>query len=31
MDFTNLSAYLDTLASVGVPGCDLAVWRATRR
>ena len=27
MDFTNLSAYLDTLASVGVPGCDLAVWR----
>ncbi len=27
MDFTNLSAYLDTLSSVGVPGCDLAVYR----
>ena len=27
MDFTKLSAYLDRLSSVGVPGCDLAVWR----
>ena len=27
MNFSKLTAYLDTLSSVGVPGCDLAVWR----
>lgn len=27
MDFSKLESYLDTLASVGVPGCDLAVYR----
>ncbi len=27
MDFSRLTAYLDSLASVGVPGCDLAVYR----
>ncbi len=27
MDFSKLTAYLDSLADVGVPGCDLAVYR----
>ena len=27
MDFSRLTAYLDSLATVGVPGCDLAVYR----
>ena len=27
MDFSRLTAYMDTLRSVGVPGCDLAVYR----
>lgn len=27
MDLTRLTAYVDSLASVGVPGCDLAVFR----
>ena len=27
MDFSKLTAYVDTLRSVGVPGCDLAVYR----
>ena len=27
MDFTKLTAYLDTLSTVGVPGCDLVVCR----
>lgn len=27
MDFSKLTAYLDTLQSVGVPGCDLVVFR----
>ena len=27
MDFSKLTAYLDTLGEVGVPGCDLAVYR----
>ena len=27
MDFTKLTAYLDTLSTVGVPGCDLAVYK----
>ena len=27
MDFSRLTAYLETLSSVGVPGCDLAVYR----
>ena len=27
MDFSNLSAYIDTLPSVGVPGCDLVIYR----
>ena len=27
MDFSKLTAYMDTLPSVGVPGCDLAVYR----
>ncbi len=27
MDFTKLTAYLDSLQGVGVPGCDLAVYR----
>ena len=27
MDFSRLTAYIDTLPTVGVPGCDLAVYR----
>lgn len=27
MDFSRLTAYLDTLPAAGVPGCDLAVYR----
>ena len=27
MDFTKLTAYVDTLPAAGVPGCDLAVYR----
>ena len=27
MNFTQLTEYLDTLASVGVPGCDLVIYR----
>ena len=27
MDFSKLTAYMDTLPSAGVPGCDLAVYR----
>ncbi|MBQ8963253.1 MAG: beta-lactamase family protein [Clostridia bacterium] len=27
MDFTQLTKYMDSLDGVGVPGCDLAVWR----
>ena len=27
MDFTRLTEYVDSLGAVGVPGCDLTVWR----
>ena len=27
MDFSKLTAYVDSLGAVGVPGCDLTVWR----
>ena len=27
MDFSKLTAYMDSLAAVGVPGCDLAIYR----
>ena len=27
MDFTQLTAYVDSLPSVGVPGCELMVWK----
>ena len=27
MDFNRLTEYMDSLAAVGVPGCDLAVWK----
>ena len=27
MDFSRLTEYVDTLGAVGVPGCDLTVWR----
>ena len=27
MDFSKLTEYVDSLASAGVPGCDLAVYR----
>lgn len=27
MDFSKLSEYLDSLSNVGVPGCDLILWR----
>ena len=27
MDFSKLTAYMDTLSSVGVPGCDMVIYR----
>ena len=31
MDFSALTAYLDSLKDVGMPGCDLAVYRDHRK
>ena len=30
MNFEKLTAYLDSLKSVGIPGCDVAIWQAHR-